>query len=262
MGGPVNNTSGYSSYSNNFFYTDGYGMPTGNFDFNGNKTIQINGIGIDYAAGGSGMRGEMVYQGVHFGAGPVNFSASGGTAQLRLAWNSGTTYFGRNTGNGLVTRDAADGQVYGGGLCGFIYWGTAPTQVPSTSAVMVSPTSIRVDFAGPASDGGFNMAAFYIHGRRNGGAWSHLASVGNSGWVHGGLTPGDRWDYRVLAVNTFTAALPGPVSNAITLPSPAGSRYTGSAFVRTTQQRRRTATGWVDITQARRFNGTAWVNLT
>lgn len=260
IGGGVNNTNGSTSYANNFVYTDGCPMPTGNLSASGTRPIFINGIGIDYAQGASGIQGQMIYQGVLF-AGATSFANSGGTSQLRCAYSGGTLSFGRNTANGLSTYDAADGFGWQGGLCGFIYWATVPTPVRNIAASMLSPTSIRLTFANVLSDGGMGLSGFTVYRSINGGAWTQPFSTTVGEHNITGLVPGNRYAFLVTA-NNAVGPSDNAVSNTVTLPAPAGWRFNGTTFVRTTAQRRRTATGWVDISQARRFNGTSWVNLT
>lgn len=136
----MNNTSGHTSYSNNYFYSDyTSGWPTGNPSSDGGAPVVVVGASADYTSGATWA--DILYFG-------------GPGFRIRVGHGGGTLYVGRNTGNGGAMIDSADGGVLTGGICGYFDWITvmgAPTMLQTTPQ---EAGKILVQFSGSGDTGG------------------------------------------------------------------------------------------------------------
>lgn len=265
LGGTVNNTSGWSgpwgASSANFWYTDGYGMPTARLDLNGNRPIYI---GTIYAAYTSGpfTGAQIVYYGTLTGGGTV-FGASGSTCQLRFTFfNGGTLYVGRNTLNGFTSVRNRDGAAATGGLVGSVDWGQVPT-APQSLVVASGPGAgqLTVSFAAPSNNGDLGIGGYRIETAPTGaGPWTSQAIPASPGSYV--IVPGaGSYFVRVYCANT--AGLSQAVTSAsATQAGGGGRRYTGTSFDPVTIGRKYNGSSWVDLTTKKRYNGTSWIDIT
>lgn len=253
-GGAPNNNNGYFGYTNAYVYTPGLAFPTGNVDSSGLSRVYVEGVGIDYYSGGSGISARILKDGVRATSGWWN---SGGTCQLELFHSSGTTYFGRNTGAGNTVYLSADGTTWAGTLCGYINWSTVPTAVRSLSATRTG-RSVSVNFSGPASNGGSGITDYVVQYSKDGGAYTGTRYNVDGSEVFDGLAPGD-YIFRVYARNARgNSAI--SYTGTITVPA-GGKRYDGSAFNVTEIAKRFDGSNFIDLSTAKRLDGSSWVDL-
>lgn len=258
FGGSVNNTSGNTSYPNNYVYTDGFAFPTGNPDLNGNYVVELNSVSAAYATGASGIIARILRNGVESSGGGTRY-AGGGVFRFLIRYTSGTLFFGRNTALGSVTRDAADGGSWNGPLVGSLTWSTSAT-APRDLSVTRSGRDLRVRYIAPSSNGGATVTSYGLQYSTNGGSsWSSAVSDLNGDYTFTNMVPGRSYIIRVYAINAVGAGR-AAVSGSVFVPA-GGKRHTGSGWVNTTIARRHTGSGWTDLTIAKRHNGSTWVDL-
>lgn len=195
-GGDPDRTSGYTSSSNNFVYTDGIGMPTGNTNIDGNQPIRIYGVSSDYASG-TGVYTAINYQGVQTG-GNYTFGSSGGTFRHMIGHSSGRLYFGRNTAAGGTTSDSVGGS-WAGMLCGSLTWATVASAPTGINPVR-SGRNVTVYIAGSASDGGASVTSYHVQYSADGAAWTG-AQDASGGSTTFSLQAAKTYRFRVYANN-------------------------------------------------------------
>lgn len=182
FGSGVNNTSGNTSYSYNHVYSDyGAGFPGGNTGIDGNRRVKVYSVGADYATGASGIHFKISKGGTPTQGG-YTYVNPGGEFRFEIHYATGRLYFGRNTGNGVSTRDAADGYTWGGGLCGHFYWAT----VPSGPGINPVRTGNKVDVYVSASgdDGGEGISQYFVEYQKDGGAWTGQRTGGSTTYTN------------------------------------------------------------------------------
>lgn len=268
-GGSYNSTSSYSSYSNNFIYQDGIGMPTTNLAANGNRPIQVSGIGAGYQSGASGMYVNINYSGSG-NVGSGTWATSGGTFRFVLGYSSGTMYFGRNTGDTSYPAavDAGDGTSFGAGAVpgSFSYYGvpTVP-QAPASSSPAAG--SMTVTWTAPADNGGSAITGYRVQVATN-SSFSIGLVTQDLGVVLTttitGLTAGATYYYRIFAknaVSTATSTTGVQTTTATQVIKAAIHLWSGSAEYSTTTISRWTGSAETPVTTLVRWNGTAEVAL-
>lgn len=197
FGGPVNNTNYRTSYTNNFLYTDGYGMPTGNLDSTGNRPIAVYGVGVDWHTGAT-------YAAINYqGSGNVGsgiWSSSGGGFRMVVGHGAGTLGVGRNTNNGLRMIDSADNDNVQGGIVGSLQWGTAPAAPSMISAVSGPGGSVRVQFSGSGDTGGMPITGWVLAYADN-PSFNNPSIIGSTGTSDLVLTPGVTYWFKAAGQN-------------------------------------------------------------
>lgn len=258
FGGSVNNTSGFTSYPNNYVYTDGFAFPAGNPDINGNRVVEVYSVSAGYASGASGISPRILRNGLESAGGGARY-AGGGNFRFLIRYTSGTLHFGRNTASGAVTRDAADGGSWDGPLVGSFTWATNPT-TPQAISASRSGRDVKVTITGSASNGGSTISAYYVQASSDGGAsWGSARNISSGTYTFEDLEPGKTWIFRTFARNGVGDS-PVRVSGGVFVPA-GGKRHNGSSFVYTAIARRHNGSGWADLTVAKRHNGSTWVDL-
>lgn len=262
-GGDPNNTNGYINTNGNFVYTDGIGMPTARLDSAGGRPIYIGGIGTDYLSNGYT---ALNYQGYVF-QGNAHFASSGGSFRHMCVKNGGSQMnFGRNTGNGATTIDAAGGS-WTGGLCGWLAWAQTATAPMMVSAAPSGPGKILVSFTGQYVDnGGSGITGWWLQYANNPG-FAGATLIGSSGTSEiSGLTPGVRYYFRAATRNGVSDMYgrASEFSSAISaMAIGGGRRFDGSAFQPlTTSKIAKSPTVFNDLTIRRQFNGVSFVDIT
>lgn len=203
FGGPVNNTNYRTYHANNFLYTDGYGMPTGNLDSTGNRPIRVYSVGVDWHTGAT--YAQLNYQGSgNVGSGV--WGSSGGTFRMVVGHGTGTLGVGRNTNNGLQMTDSADGDTVQGGIVGSLSWGTAPAAPAMVSAVSGAGGQVKVVFSGSGDTGGVPITGWVLAYADN-AAFNSPTIVGSNGTSILQLTPGKTYWFKAAGRNDVVDAL-------------------------------------------------------
>lgn len=223
------------SYTDDYVYTDGIGLPTGRAMANGSRACLIQSVSA-YASGRGGARAVSISFGPRttsaFTVGAAGSAANtgwrdisdwlvqGGTTRVQLNF-TGSTFFGRSS-EGL-SRDSygtAFGQLGGG-----YQWAQSPNNPTMENA---SPTGrdgvIHVNFRGASDDGGSPITGYRLQWSRSSTFGSNVTSLDTASGVHDidDLLAGDRYYFRVAAKNAVTAAAGtvGPWSNVISAVAP------------------------------------------
>lgn len=260
-GGAVNNTNGYTSYPNNFVYTDGIGFPTGNQALGGNYPVRIYSVSAAYASG-PGAYAHIHAHGVQTGGG-YTYGNSGGTMRFMIGHSSGTLHFGRNTNAGNVVRDSADPGSWAGTLCGSMAWATVATR-PQGISLSRAGRNITVNIAGSASDGGAGISSYHVQCAIEGQAWGSggTLDISSGTATFTGLQSARRYAFRTYANNDVGQSLAAETGYLL-VPAGGKRRLADGSYVATSIGRRRDATGqWVDLTIAKRRDANGnWIDL-
>lgn len=185
------------------------GYPSGNRNLSGNRVVNIDSVTVN----GSRNTGSLSVNNVS------------GTAQVRINWNtSQQLQFTRYIGNGgSIIRGPGVGGTANwngtGGLQGNYVWSTVPS-TPSSINLSVSGTSIRVQAGTSSDNGGRNISRYRIQMSVNGGSYSSNQDTRDA--TYSGLTPGNRYRFRVFATNS-NGDSQARVSSEILLTSPPSS---------------------------------------
>jgi|GEM_PF-7093502 len=259
FGGSVSNSNGYTDYTNNFVYTDGYAFPSGNESLSATHPVVIYGIAAGYAAG-NGVQPKINLDGF-ITSGSVNLDGGGGGKVFRfmIAHTTGRLYFGRNESAGRSVRDSASAGSWNGSLVGSFDWSTVPAMPNYIGATRVG-NDVRVDIQGSSSDGGTAIRAYKVQISQNlGQSWGVEQDASSGNTTFWDLAAGSTYQFRVYANNDIGSS-GARYWGTGTIPS-GGKRFNGSSFVGNDVARRFDGSSFVDLTTARRFDGSSWVDL-
>jgi hypothetical protein len=261
FGGAVNNTSGFFGFPGYFVYADSYAMPTGNVDSRGLYPIWIHEVAAGYISGNG--TAAIDYRGVVTG-GNYLFSSSGGTFRFMIIVNAGSINFGRNTANGLTTRNNNNGTTWGGGITGAFNWSTAPAAPTMIAATPGPGGQMTVTFSGSGDTGGQPITGWVLQYATNAAFTTGVVTVASSGTSVLSLTPGVQYWFRAAGRNVVTdnlgAGVYGGWAAAITAKTLAGgSIYDSGAWVPANGQIY-DAGAWVPST-GQIYDAGAWVPI-
>lgn len=263
FGGTYNTANYYCGpwgAGDNFWYTDGYPMPTARTSLTGTQPIYVADIFGQYADGPVSDV-TIVYAAVETSGGSL-FGSSGGVAQLRYRFNGGGTMApGRNTGNGFTAICNRTGTVRPGGITGDMTYGQVSTAVQSLNVTRGTGSGqLNVNFSGPADNGGLAISNYTIQrAPASGGPWTTVGTTVTGSNVIT-LTPG-AYFIRVYANNAAGSSVASTTASAVQTGG-GGRRYDGTSWNPFTSAQRFNGTTWINLVTRKRYDGTNWIDLT
>lgn len=211
-------TNFLSSYTDEYVYSNGIGLPTGRAMANGSKACLITALRGYVAGRGAtrtiGMRlGSAVCSNFSVGAAGAasstgfrscsNWLVAGGSAQFRYDL-SGSTYFGRSS-SGSATTSYSTGFGTLGGSYRYVQGPTAPLSV--VVEPMDDPTQLDVAWLPPSDDGDTSITGYRVEWSTSSNfSGASSTTTSNTFITLTGLTPGTRYYVRVSALNAVTSA--------------------------------------------------------
>ena len=193
-------------------------------------------------------------QTVNLANAPAGVTATNGVTQANVSWNASTDLGGgsvlaykiyKNTNGGTYTLLAqpsgtgttytdtvvTQGNTYGYKIVTVNEAGDSPQSTPATviiGTVPASPTGltstpianavIQLDWTAPSNNGGFTISGYEIERSPSGnaGTWTTVQQVGNVlTYSDTGLTLGNTYHYRVLAINQQGTSVPSTSTNML-----------------------------------------------
>lgn len=257
--GSPDNTSGFSSFSNDFVWSAENGFPAGNVDYQGKYYVKAYSIDSAYATGASGIYTQVWNANGQSGQSGFTFTNPSGNFNHEIHYASGTLHFGRNTAAGGIVTNHADGNTWAGSLCGSMVWATAPWTDGAPSVSMAPGGTATLSWGATSNDGGAPITSRLLTWATDPNFTQNVGSAGLGNVTSttvSGLKPGTAYYFRVRCGNEVSASPWSGTSSATTLSG--GRAWNGSSWSQATI-RAWTGSSWVS-TNVRVWDGSGWVS--